>query len=228
MKLSIIIPIYNEKLTVNEILKKVIELDIDKEIIIVDDGSVDGTRDLLSEIILNNDQNLKIILLERNFGKGYAIREGLKYVNGDVVVIQDADLEYDPQDLLRLIKPIQDGLAEVVYGSRTRGKNQISSPTFYLGGLFLSLLTNFLYNTRITDEPTCYKMFKKEIIKGLDLKCSHFEFCPEVTAKIAKKKIKIYELPIKYFPRNKKHGKKINWKDGLVAILTLIKYRFKD
>jgi dolichol-phosphate mannosyltransferase len=228
MKLSIIIPTYNEKLTVNEILKKVIELDIDKEIIVVDDGSVDGTRDLLSEIILNNDQNLKIILLERNFGKGYAIREGLKHVNGDVVVIQDADLEYDPQDLLRLIKPIQDGLAEVVYGSRTRGKNQISSPTFYLGGLFLSLLTNFLYNIRITDEPTCYKMFKTEIIKSIDLKCSRFEFCPEVTAKIAKKKIKIHELPIKYFPRDKKHGKKINWKDGLVAILTLIKYRFKN
>ena len=227
MKLTVIIPVFNEKATIEQIIKKVKKVPVEKEIIVVDDGSTDGTAEILKEIS-EKDKNIKIILKEKNEGKGSAIREGLKYVNGDVVVIQDADLEYEPTDWIEMLKFMEEKKADVVYGSRVLGKNKKSSFVFYLGGRILSIITNFLYGAGITDEPTCYKMFNTEIIKSLNLKCRGFEFCPEVTAKIRKKGIKIYEVPIHYNPRSTKEGKKIRWKDGIIAIWTLIKYRFID
>ncbi|MCM8816741.1 MAG: glycosyltransferase family 2 protein [Candidatus Omnitrophica bacterium] len=225
MKLSIIIPVYNEKSTIKSLVDKVLDVPLEKEIIIVDDGSTDGTRDILKKLA-EEKNNIKVLFQPQNKGKGYAIRKAIPEITGDVVVIQDADLEYDPMDFLKLLKLIEEGKADVVYGSRILGKNPKSSFSFYIGGKFLSFLTNILYGTSITDEPTCYKMFRSNIIKSINLRCKGFEFCPEITAKIAKKGIKIVEVPIKYNPRTKKEGKKIRWKDGLVAIWTLIKNRF--
>jgi len=224
MKLSVIIPVYNERATILEVLKKVKSVPVEKEIIIIDDGSTDGTKEILKEI--QETQDLKIIFKDKNEGKGAAIREGLKYVSGDVVVIQDADLEYDPMDWLKMLNIIQGGKADVVYGSRVLGRGEKSSLAFYLGGRFLSFLASILYRIKITDEPTCYKMFKVDVIRSIKLNCKGFEFCPEVTAKVAKKGYEIYEVPISYKPRKIKEGKKIRWKDGVVAIWTLIKYRF--
>ena len=235
MKLSIIIPIYNEEKTIKEILKHVLAVDISKynlkkEIIIVDDGSTDGTRKILAEIENsgNNFNQIKIIYHSKNQGKGSAIRSGLKYTTGDIILIQDADLEYDPNDYYRLIRPILDGKARIVYGSRILGEGKKSYWSFYLGGRFLSFLANLLYNARITDEPTCYKVFRSDVLKGINLKCERFEFCPEVTAKVRKKGYEIFEVPIHYNPRSLEEGKKINWKDGLEAIWTLLKYKFVD
>ncbi len=238
MKLSVIIPVYNERSTVLEILKKVQNVPVKKEIIVVDDGSTDGTREMLKQVhspclpsstLRGEDSgggDIKIILKEKNEGKGAAIREGLRHISGDVVVIQDADLEYNPADWLKMLKVMKQKSAGVVYGSRILGKGEKSSLSFYIGGRFLSFLTNLLYGTKITDEPTCYKMFKTEIIRSVDLKCKGFEFCPEVTAKVAKKGYRIYEVPIGYTPRKVMEGKKIRWQDGAVAIWTLIKQRF--
>ncbi|MDI6715607.1 MAG: glycosyltransferase family 2 protein [Actinomycetota bacterium] len=225
MKLSVIIPCYNEKATILEILRKVQEVSIDKEIIIVDDGSTDGTRELLSGL---SDDNVKVILHEKNKGKGAAIRTGIGHASGDIIIIQDADLEYDPNDYPALVKPIENGDALVVYGSRLLRQNNISYLRYFLGGKLITLITNLLYGTKITDEPTCYKVFRADLLKSLDLKCTRFEFCPEVTAKIAKKHIKIHEVPISYYPRSLEEGKKIGWKDGIEAILTLLKYRFRN
>jgi len=230
MKLSVIIPVFNEKSTIGEIIKKVEKVPVEKEIIVVDDGSTDGTSNILKKVAEEKKINnkIKIILKEKNEGKGSAIREGFKYATGDVVVIQDADLEYEPSDWIKMLKVMDEKKADVVYGSRILGRGKKSSLVFYLGGRILSIITNFLYRAEITDEPTCYKMFRTEIIKNLNLKCNGFEFCPEVTAKIRKKGIKIYEVPINYNPRSIKEGKKIRWKDGLFAIWTLIKYKFTD
>ncbi|MCM8822293.1 MAG: glycosyltransferase family 2 protein [Candidatus Omnitrophica bacterium] len=226
MKLSVIIPVYNEAATIEAVIDRVLSVPVEKEIIVVDDGSTDGTKQLLEKIFNNRNSSIKLIFQPENQGKGSAIRRGLLEATGDAIVIQDGDLEYDPMDFINLIEPIEQGKAVVVYGSRILGKNPKSSFSFYLGGRFLSFFTNFLYGTSITDEPTCYKMFKADLIKSIDLRCKGFEFCPEVTAKIAKKKIKILERPISYKPRTKKEGKKIRWKDGIIAIWTLIKYRF--
>ena len=229
MKLSIIIPVYNEKDTILKILDKVdkTHLSIEKEIIIIDDFSTDGTRDILKDI---KKKNIKIFYHERNIGKGYAIRTGLQHITGEIVIIQDADLEYDPNDYQKLIDQIIKNKAKVVYGSRNlgKGKHERSHFSFYIGGVFLSKLANLLYGIKITDEATCYKVFRADIIKNINLKCKKFEFCPEVTAKIAKNGIKIMEIPISYHPRKKNEGKKINWKDGIEAIAILIKYRFVD
>ena len=230
MTLSIIIPVYNEKNTISEILKKIEEvtlkeLNFEKEIIIVDDGSTDGTRDILNRL----EKNYKIIYHPKNQGKGAAIRIALKEVSGDYVIIQDADLEYDPKDYKKLLEFALKNNAQVVYGSRLLNHhNKFSHISFYLGGIFINWLTNFLYRIKITDESTCYKFFKTETIKSIPLKCERFEFCPEVTAKIAKRGIKIYEVPINYYPRYINEGKKIKWRDGLVALWTLIKYKFID
>ena len=234
IKLSVIIPAYNEKTTILKIIKRVKNVKIPKEIIIIDDFSTDGTREILRKI---KDKNIKIIYQPRNFGKGYAIRTGIKYVGGDIIIIQDADLEYNPQDYLKLIKPIIQGKAKVVYGTRFPRKKwhpsllkpyySLFNP-YYFANKILTIATNLLYNANITDEPTCYKMFKTSVLKSLNLKCRRFEFCPEVTAKIRKKGFKIYEVPISYNPRTVEEGKKINWKDGFQALWTLIKYRFKD
>lgn len=219
-------PVYNEKNTILDILKKVKSVnlkEIKKEIILVDDCSKDGTRDIIKNI---KDPEIKVLYHERNHGKGYAIRTGLKYATGDVVIIQDADLEYDPEDYIKLLEMIEQG-AETVYGSRL--KHEAFTPNYSLN-LFatklLSFISNILYGTKITDEPTCYKMFRTDILKRINLKCTRFEFCPEVTAKVAKLGIDIKEVPIRYCPRTVKEGKKINWKDGVEAIWTLIKYRF--
>jgi len=228
MKLSVIIPVYNERELLPKLLKKVEDVKgINKEIIIVDDGSKDGTKDFLNTV----RKKYKVVFHKKNQGKGMAIRTGLKHATGDIVIIQDADLEYDPNDYHKLIKPIIDGKANVVYGSRRlkKQKEEYSSIGFYIGGLGLNLIANILYpNLHITDEATCYKVFKADVINNLDLECKRFEFCPEVTAKLAKRKIKIIEVPISYHPRSIKNGKKINWKDGVEALWTLLKYRFRD
>ncbi|HOV21701.1 MAG TPA: glycosyltransferase family 2 protein [bacterium] len=225
MKLSVIIPVYNERDTINKIIEKVRKVPIEKEIIIVDDGSTDGTQNILKNF---NNKDIKVILKEKNEGKGMSIREGLKYVSGDIVVIQDADLEYEPMDFLKMIEVMKRNNAEVVYGSRILGKGKKSSFFFYLGGRFLSCIVNILYNAKITDEPTCYKMFRTDVIKKINLKCTGFEFCPEVTAKVRKMGYKIFEVPIHYIPRSIKEGKKIRLKDGIIATWTLIKYKFID
>lgn len=235
MILSIVIPIYNEKDTILEILKRIdnvslSDLGFEKEIIIVDDGSSDGTKEILNK--LENEKkrkNLKIIFHSKNQGKGAALRTGFDYVSGDYVIIQDADLEYDPQDYRKILAHSLKNNADVVYGSRRLGaKYKFSCLSFYLGGIFLTWVTNLIYGTNITDQSTCYKLFKTEIIKDIPLKCQKFEFCSEVTAKIAKKGIKIYEVPINYYPRSKSQGKKIKWRDGFNALWNLIKYRFID
>jgi len=226
-KLSIIMPVYNERDTVVEVIRAVMEapLTLEKELIVVDDGSTDGTREVLERV---EDPAVKVVYQEQNQGKGAAIRRGLREVTGDIVIIQDADMEYDPRDYQKLVDPIVSGEAEVVYGSRQLGKNTFSYRRYYLGGLFLSWLTNLLYGSSITDEPTCYKVFRKDVLDSINLKCKRFEFCPEVTAKVLKKGIKIVERPISYRPRSIEEGKKIRWKDGLEAIVTLLKYRFFD
>ena len=227
MKLSIIMPVYNEKDTIEEIIARVQAVPISKEFIIVDDCSNDGTREILKKY--KNEKDIILIFNNKNIGKGWAIRTGLKKVSGDVVVIQDADLEYNPQELQKLIKPFERGEARVVYGSRrlNMANKQYSGFSFYLGGILVTYLTRWLYGLKITDEATCYKMFDAKLLKSLKLNCKRFEFCPEVTAKIAKRKIRIVELPISYSPRHKNEGKKITWRDALEAIWILIKYKFK-
>jgi len=235
MKLSIIMPVYNEKHTIEEIIRRVSGVEgIEKELIIVDDFSTDGTREFLREYmgdcnIPQGTEVVKILFHDKNLGKGMAIRTGLKNVMADMVIIQDADLEYDPNDYLKLIKPIVEDGADVVYGSRLLShKNKMSYLRYFIGGQIVTWLTNLLYGSKLTDEPTCYKLFRADILKSLRLNCKRFEFCPEVTAKVRKKRIKIVEVPISYEPRKIKEGKKITWKDGLQAIWTLLKYRFKD
>jgi glycosyltransferase involved in cell wall biosynthesis len=223
MLLSVIMPVYNERDTLTEILSRVEAVPVDKEIIIVDDGSTDGTRQILKDI---KAENIKVIFHERNQGKGAAIKTGLREATGDVVIMQDADLEYDPMDYLKLIPLIQSGEAQVVFGSRTLGSKERSYHRYYWGGQFVTFVANLLYGLKITDEPTCYKMFRKEVMEQIKLDCIGFEFCPEVTAKVARLGYTIHEVPVSYHPRSFKEGKKIKWKDGLIAIWTLLKYRF--
>jgi len=226
MKLSVIMPVYNEKSTIMEIVRKVMNVNIEKELIIVDDCSTDSTREALKKI---DNNNIKIIYQDKNMGKGMAIRTAIKYVTGDIIIIQDADLEYEPEDYYELTRPIIEGKADVVYGSRELLKqNKRSYYRYAIGGRFLSWLTNLLYHSSITDEPTCYKVFKADILKSINLDCKKFEFCPEVTAKVLRRGIKIYEVPIHYYPRSIEQGKKIGLRDGLQAIWTLIKHRFID
>lgn len=227
--LSIIIPVYNEESTILEILKRIekidlTNLDVKKEIIIVDDGSTDGTRDILR----NLENKYKIIYHPQNQGKGAAVHTGLNYVSGEIVLIQDADLELNPQDYPSLIKPILEGKSKVVYGSRNLEK--INTPhywSFYFGGKFLTWLTNFLYGSNLTDVSIGYKVFKTDVIKKLGLERKGFEFCEEVTAKILKRGYKIIEVPVQYSPRKFQEGKKTHWLDGLKGILILIIYRLK-
>jgi glycosyltransferase involved in cell wall biosynthesis len=234
MKLSVIIPIYNEIKTVNEIIKRVKAINIPKEIIIVDDGSKDGTRELLKNL---KDPEIRVFFNKRNYGKSHSVRVGIRESHGNIIIIQDADLEYNPQDYPKLIRPIQIGMTQVVYGTRfptRKGHPSIIHPyyslfnPYYFANKILTVTANILYRANITDEPTCYKVFDSRALKSLNLKSERFEFCPEVTAKIKKKGYNIYEVPISYNPRTTKEGKKINWKDGIEAIWTLIKYRFND
>ncbi len=228
-KISVIIPVFNEENCILEIYNKVKEANIGnikKEIIIVDDCSTDKTAERIKEI---KDKEVKILFHEKNYGKGRAIRTGLKEVTGDIIIIQDADLEYDPNDFQILIKPILEGKAEVVYGSRRLNKEneQYAGLSYYVGGIGLTKITNMLYNSHLTDEATGYKVFKTELLQSLNLECERFEFCPEVTAKVLRRKKNIVEVPINYYPRSIKEGKKIRFKDGFEAVWTLLKWRWK-
>lgn len=223
-KVSVIMPVFNEKDTIVRVIDKVTSLS-PKEIIVVDDYSTDGTRDILGKFAEEN-KKLKIIYHEKNQGKGAAVRTALKYVTGEIVTIQDADLEYNPEEIGKLIVPIIEGKYGVVYGSRFLQLKEKRFMHHYLGNKLLNLMTNFIYGANITDMETCYKVFRSDVILSLNLKASRFEFEPEVTAKILKRKIPIYELPISYKSRTYKEGKKIGWRDGVTALITLIKYRF--
>ena len=225
-KLSVIIPVYNEHELLPKLLQKVQKVPVSKEIIIVDDGSTDGTRDFLSEL---KDEKITVVFHEKNVGKGMAIRTGITKATGDIIIIQDADLEYDPNDYPKLIKPIIDGKAKVVYGSRNiRGGFTPKYKLNMYATIFLTWLTNLLYKANITDEPTCYKVFSADVLKKINLKCKRFEFCPEVTAKVRKAGHEIYEVPISYYPRSVAEGKKIKWRDGFEAVWTLFKYLVID
>lgn len=227
MKLSIIIPCYNEQKTISVILDKVRNLkDYDKEIIVVDDCSTDGTKEILKK--LENSTEIKILYNDKNRGKGYCIKKGIDSSTGSVLIIQDADLEYDPNDIPKLINPIKNGNADVVYGSRFAGSEE-KRVLFYwhsLGNKFLTTLSNMFTNLNLTDMECCYKAFKSKIIKDINLKENRFGFEPEITAKISKKDIQIYEVGIKYFGRKYSEGKKITWVDGFRAIYCIIFYSF--
>ncbi len=224
MLLSVLIPAYNEINNIQNILNKIGEVTIPMEIIVVDDGSTDGTRELLNTL---KSDKIKVVFHEKNQGKGGAIRTAIAHSKGDIIIIQDADLEYDPQDYYKLIPVIESGKEKVVYGSRFLNKqNKHSYFSFFLGGQVVTWITNLLYWQNLTDEPTCYKVFDAKLLKSIKLNCTGFEFCPEVTAKIAKLGYKIPEVPISYYPRSISEGKKINWKDGVEAIWVLFKYRF--
>ncbi len=228
MKLSVIMPVYNEESTIGEILDRVIEVALEKEIIVVDDGSSDRTGEILEEI-KRKGADIRVLHHPGNMGKGTAIRTALREVRGELVIIQDGDLEYDPGQYHKLIKPILDGQAEVVYGSRTLGKRfhpaSFQNFIFFTGGRLLTMIANMLYGARLTDEPTCYKVFRADVLKGISLECRGFEFCPEVTSKLLRKGIRIMEVPILSHPRTIKEGKKIRLSDWFVAVYTLFKNR---
>jgi glycosyltransferase involved in cell wall biosynthesis len=223
VKLSIIMPVYNERDTLKAIVHRVLSLDADIELVIVDDGSSDGTREILATL---QDPRLKVILHPKNTGKGGAVRTGLDHCSGEVVVIQDADLEYDPEDLPQLVRPIEEGRAHVVYGSRFLGRGEFLTSS-YLANRFLTGLTNLLFGSRLTDMETCYKCMRSDVLVRLDLISKRFDMEPEITSKLLRNGYRIHERPIAYRGRAKEEGKKIGLRDGLQAIKTLLKYRFK-
>lgn len=227
MKLSVIIPVYNEVESILTILKRVQDTKLATEIILVDDGSKDGTRDVLTK--LTGKKGLNIILHEKNQGKGAAVRTGMAAAKGDVLLIQDADLEYDPRDYPELLRPIQEGLADVVYGSRFLGKaHRVTMFWHLMANKLLTLMTNILYDTILTDMETGYKVFRKEVIQGMVIRANSFNFEPEFTAKILKRKYRIFEVPITFNPRDYSQGKKIKLHDAFEAVWALLKYRFVD
>jgi glycosyltransferase involved in cell wall biosynthesis len=227
MKLSVIIPVYNEFESIRTILQRVQDSKLAHEIIVVDDGSKDGTRDILKQ--LDGKRRVRVILHEKNQGKGAAVRTGMSAAKGDVLLIQDADLEYDPRDYPDLLQPIQEGLADVVYGSRFLGKaHRVTMFWHMVANKSLTLMTNILYDTILTDMETGYKVFRREVIEGMTIRSNSFNFEPEFTAKILKRKRRIFEVPIRFNPRDYSEGKKIKLHDAFEAVWTLIKYRFVD
>ncbi len=227
MKISVVIPVYNELKTLDEIIRRVKATGLAIEIVVVDDGSIDGTRDLYEKY--TTDGVVKIILHERNQGKGAAVVTGIKAATGDVIVIQDADLEYDPREYPNLLRPIEEGLADVVYGSRFLGAPRRATMYWHMvANKLLTFLTNILYNNILTDMETGYKVFRRSIVEGITIHARRFDFEPEFTAKILKRKVRIYEVPITFNPRDYSEGKKIQLKDAFEAVWTLFKYRFVD
>ena len=230
-KLSIIIPVYNEEKTITEVISRVLKVplnNIKKELIIVDDFSTDKTREVLDKIKSNN---IKLFYHQKNLGKGSAIRTALRHVTGDIILIQDADLEYNPEDYPKLISPILDKKTKVVYGTRLsyiKSHKRNMYWLHYFGNWVLTLITNLLFSSRLTDMETCYKVFTKDVIDNIKLKSRRFDFEPEITAKILKTGHKIYEIPISFQARNFDEGKKITWRDGIKALYSLIKYRLVD
>ena len=222
------IPVYNEVGTIKEIVSRIQAVELEKEVIIVDDYSTDGTREHLREINQTHE-NVKVLYHDHNQGKGAALRTGFQAVTGDVVIIQDADLEYDPREYPHLLNPIVDGRADVVYGSRfLGGPHRVLFFWHYVGNKFITLFSNMLTNLNLTDMETCYKVFKREVLDGITVKSNRFGFEPEFTAKIAKKGFRIYETSISYSGRTYAEGKKIGWKDGVKAILAILWFRFFD
>ncbi|NOZ00014.1 MAG: glycosyltransferase family 2 protein [Chloroflexi bacterium] len=227
MEISVIIPVFNEVQNIREILRRVLATGLAWEIVIVDDGSTDGTRDILKE--LDGKDGIRVILHERNQGKGAAVRTGLASARGDVFLIQDADLEYDPRDYPLLLKPLEEGIADVVYGSRFLGGPRRATMYWHMvANKLLTFATNILYNNILTDMETGYKVFRREVLDGITLHAKRFDFEPEFTAKILKRKVRIFEVPITFNPRDYSEGKKIKLKDAFEAIWTLLKYRFVD
>jgi glycosyltransferase involved in cell wall biosynthesis len=221
--LSIVVPVYNEERTICNVIEKISKKDfgLDNEIIVINDGSKDNTGNILEKI---KCKKLRIINYPHNMGKGYAVREGMKIASGDIIAIQDADMEYNLNDLKKLVKILIKEKLSVVYGSRFLKKNKhYKVNSFYIANKILSLVTSALYLRKITDMETCYKVFRKKVLDGMELRCNRFDFEPEFTSKILKKKIKIREIPIEYRPRTAKQGKKIKWKDGLTALKILLK-----
>jgi glycosyltransferase involved in cell wall biosynthesis len=246
LRLSIIMPVYNERATLEEIVQRVQAVDLtvnrdgdnllldgpltlEREIVIVDDGSTDGTREILDGWRSNPPEGVQIVYHEKNQGKGAALRTGFQNATGDILVIQDADLEYDPRDYLKLLEPLVEGRAPVVYGSRFMGgPRSAMSLSHTLGNQILTLFTNVLYGTSLSDMETCYKCFRRDVIEGIVLRSRAFEIEPELTAKILKRGYSIFEVPISYNGRSFHEGKKLGWKDGFSAVATLVKYRFVD
>jgi len=246
MRLSIIMPVYNERATLEEIVQQVRDVDLtvnadgsnrlldgpmtlEREFVIVDDGSTDGTRNILDQWKRDAPADMQIIYHEQNSGKGVALRTGFTHATGDIVIVQDADLEYDPRDYVKLLVPLLEGRAPVIYGSRfLGGPRSAMSLTHTMGNKLLTVLTNVMYGTSLTDMETCYKCFRSDVLADIKLRSRRFEVEPEITAKILKRGYSIYEVPISYNGREFHEGKKITWRDGFVAVRTLIKYRFVE
>jgi glycosyltransferase involved in cell wall biosynthesis len=224
--LSVVMPVYNERSTIEEIVRRVLAVPIRIELIIVDDGSKDGTRDILGE--LARELPIRLLLQPANAGKGAALRRGFQEVTGDLVIIQDADLEYSPEEFPQLIELICQGRADVVYGSRFLGRHRVFLFTHYAGNRFLTLVCNMLYNTMLTDMETCYKVMRTDVLRSMTLESNDFGIEPEMTAKIFKRHYRVYEVPITYDGRGYEEGKKITWRDGFVALWILLKYRFTE
>lgn len=223
--LSVIVPVFNERATVAEVIRRIkaVEVPLEVEVIVVDDGSSDGTDKVLAAM---GDSTVRIITHPQNKGKGAAIRTGLEAVRGDLVLIQDADLEYDPADWSRLLDPILRGKSRVVYGSRFTGERKNMLPLHWIGNRFLSLVTNLLYSSTLSDMETCYKLFDRRVLEGITIQSDRFDFEPEITAKVLRRGYRIYEVPISYAGREADEGKKITWRDGFGALKALIKFRF--
>ena len=228
-KLSVVVPVFNERNTVVEVLRRMRSVDlpdgVEREIIVVDDGSNDGTRDVLKQL---GDSTVRVVMHEHNRGKGAAVRTGFTHATGEYILIQDADLEYDPEDWPKLLNPVLRGKARVVYGSRFTGERRNMMLLHWIGNRFLSMTTNVLFNTTLSDMETCYKLLERDLVDSLHLQSDKFDIEAEISAKVLKRGIRIYEVPISFSGREFHEGKKITWRDGFAALYTLVKYRLKD